>query len=86
MSVARILDGGIAAVGGGVDADGTRRHLRDGDDIGKLCRRQPVVVLHRLVLNQRQHAVSPSESEEADLKERDKQIEKNHIVGTNFTN
>ena len=44
--------------------------------------------LNRLMLNQRQHTIAATESEESDLKERDEQTEKYHksfIFGTDYT-
>ena len=70
--MAGIGNGSITAVGSGVDADGAWCHLRDSDDIGKLSRREPVVGLHRLVLNQRKHTITSAKAEEANLKESDK--------------
>ena len=74
----RVLQGSEPAVGGRVDADGARRHLRDGNHVGKLGRREPVVVDHRLGLDERQHAVATAKAEEANLEERDKEAQEYH--------
>ena len=71
MAIAGIMDGGIAAVGGGVDADGAGGHLRDGDDIGELGGGEPMVTLDGLMLDEREHTVAATESEQADFKEGD---------------
>ena len=41
---------------------------------------EPMMTLHRLVLDQRQHTIAATESEESDLKERDEQTEKYHLL------
>ena len=71
MAIAGIMDSGIAAVGGGVDADGAGGHLRDGDDIGELGGGEPMVTLDGLVLDEGEHAVAAAKAEEANLEERD---------------
>ena len=69
VAVAGIVNGGVAAVGGRVNADWAGGHLRDGHDVGELCRREPVVVHHRLGLYERKHAVAAAESEQTYLEE-----------------
>ena len=61
--------GSISAVGGRVDADRPRCHLRDGNDVGKLGRAEPMMSKDGLGLYQRQHSVSSTESEESDDEE-----------------
>ena len=73
-----VLHGRVATVGGAVDADGARRHLADGHDVGELGARHPLVVHHHLGLDEREHAVAAAETEEAYLEEGEKQTEKNH--------
>ena len=56
----------IADVGGAVDADGARRHLRDGDDVGEHLAGNPSRI-HHLALDEREHRVTPAEAEQADF-------------------
>ena len=49
---AGIMHGSITTIGGGVDADRTRCHLRDGDDIGKLLHRHPMILGYHLSLDE----------------------------------
>ena len=69
---AGIVYGGVAAVCGCVDANRTGRHLTYSHDVCELSRCEPSMVVHRLVLYQRQHAVAATESEESNLEERKK--------------
>lgn len=70
----------VAAVCGGVDADGTWCHLTYRHDIRKLAHRHPSVGPHHLVLYQRQHTVAATEPEEPDFEECDEQIEVYHNI------
>ncbi len=78
-AVAGVENGGVAAVGGRVDAHGAGRHLADGHDVGELCRGHPVPVVHHLALNKREHAVAAAKSEQPDFKKGDEEIEENHF-------
>ena len=81
--IAGIVHSHIAAVGGRVDADGPRRHLTDGHDVGELCCGEPVVMDDGLCLNERQHTVASTEPEESDFEEGEEklQVEQHHSVG-----
>ena len=59
----------VAAVGGWVDTDRAGGHLTDGYYVGELGGGHPVPVLHRLVLDEGEHAVASAEAEEANLEE-----------------
>lgn len=67
--VARVEDGGVACIGGGVDAHRARRHLADGKDVGKLLRGEPVVVDGHLTLDEGYHGIAAPEREEPDFEE-----------------
>ena len=75
---ASVMYGGIAAIGGGVDADRSRCHLRDGDDIGKFSHRHPMILCHHLSLDKGYHRIATSESEDANLYEYDEKLKKYH--------
>ena len=68
-------DGGVAYVGGGIDADGTGGHLRHGDDVGELTHGHPVVVGDYLTLDHGDHGVAAAEAEEADEEEGVEELE-----------
>ena len=56
--IALMQTGGITHVGGAVDADRTRSRLADSHNIRKLSIGEPVVLHHRLVVDERKHRIS----------------------------
>ena len=64
----------ISDVGRRVDGDGPGCDLRDGHDVGELGVREPLVLHDHLVLDEREHGVTSSESEESDLEVRDEEL------------
>ena len=76
--VARVDHGGVARVGGGVDAHGTGCDLRGGHNVGELLRGQPALFLHHVVLDEGNGGQSSAETEDADLQEGEKQPQENH--------
>ena len=74
------MDSCIAAIGSSVDTDRSRCHLRDGNHIGKLLHRHPMILRNNLSLNQGYHGIATSESEDAYLKEYDEKLKKYHIL------
>ena len=62
--------GHIANVGGTVDANRSRCHLRDSHDVGEgLCGDLWAPIFsHHQPLNERQHRISATETEQTDLK------------------
>ena len=72
--------GGVADVGGRVDADGAGSHLADGNDVGKFLRREPLVARDHLSLNHREHGISAAEPEQSDFEERIEQLQPNHLA------
>lgn len=73
------MHGRISAVCGRIYAYRTGRHLAYRHNIGKLARRKPPVMVHHLALNERQHAVAATETEQAYLKECYEKKQENHI-------
>ena len=63
--IAIVDDRRVARVSGAVDADRSWCCLTDGNDVSEFSIRQPMVLLHHFVLNQRQHGISTSEIEDA---------------------
>ena len=61
------------------DTDRSRCHLRDGNHIGKLLHRHPMILRNNLSLNQGYHGIASSESEDAYLNEYDEKLKKYHI-------
>jgi hypothetical protein len=49
---AGIMDSCIATIGSGVDTDRSRCHLRDGNHIGKLLHRHPMILRNNLSLDE----------------------------------
>lgn len=74
-----IDDGGVAYVGGGIDANGSGCHLRDGDDVGEFTHRHPMVVRDDFALYHREHGIATAETEEAYEEEGDEELEKEHL-------
>ena len=74
LSHAGILHGHVSAVSGRIDANGTRSHLTDRHNIGKLRRCEPRMMRYGLRLNERQHAVTSTESEESYLEKRNEEL------------
>ena len=74
-----IDDGGVAYVGGGVDANGTGCHLGHGHDVGKLSHRHPMVVGHYLALNHGEHGITATETEESDEEKGVEELEVEHF-------
>ena len=65
--ISRVVNRRVADVGRAVDANRPRRHLRDGDDVGKFLEGYPAVAIDHVGLDKRQHGVAPAETEDADL-------------------
>jgi hypothetical protein len=78
MLSASVDDGGISDVGGGIDANRTRCHLRDGNDIRELTHRHPMVVRDDLTLNHRDHGIATAEAEEAYEEEGVEELKEDH--------
>ena len=74
-AVAILHGGGVANVGGTVDAYRTRCHLADCHDVGELLGGNPVVARHHLAVDQRDDGVATSEAEESHLEESDEKKE-----------
>ena len=72
------MDSCIATIGSGVDTDRSRCHLRNGNHIGKLLHRHPMILRNNLSLNQGYHGIATSESEDAYLNEYDEKLKKYH--------
>ncbi len=68
----------VADIGGRVDGNRSGGNLRHGHNIGKLATRHPAVAGDHLVLDQRQHGVAASKTEEADLKIGEEELPKDH--------
>ena len=75
---AAVDHGGVADISGSIDADGARRHLADGEYIGELADRKPIVFHHHLVLDKCNHRVSTAESEDANFEERQEDADEKH--------
>ena len=62
-------DGGVACIGGGVNAYGTGGDLADGQDVGELLRGEPAVLFDNGTLDEGYHRIAAAEGEEADDEE-----------------
>lgn len=69
VPVAGVGDAGVAHIGGGVDADGSGRHLADCDNVGELSHSEPVVSVDDFALYHGNHGVAAAEAEESDFEE-----------------
>ena len=56
--ITRMETGGVAYIGGAVDADRTRSRLADSHDIRKLGIGEPMVLYYSFVMDERQHRIS----------------------------
>ena len=61
--------------GGGIDGDGPRSHLGDGDEIGELRHVQPVVDIHHLGLDEGEGRIPPAKAEKPDLEKAEKELD-----------
>lgn len=71
-------DGGVADVGGGVDAYGTGGYLADSENVGKFCRSNPGMTGYHLVVDEGNHGVAATEGEESDEEEGVEELEEDH--------
>ena len=60
--------------GRGVDRNRTRRHLRNGHQVGKLAHVQPVIVFDRLGLNHRHGSITAAYTEHSYLQKAEKKL------------
>lgn len=60
--------------GGGVDGQWARRHLGNGDDVGKGLLGNPAVPLHHLFLDGGDHRIAPADAEQPDLQKRQEKL------------
>ena len=65
--------------GRGIDGDGARRHLGNGDEIREFAHGKPAVGVHHLSLNQRHGRVAAAEAEKADLQKTQEELQINHF-------
>ena len=61
-----------------IDADRTRRHLRNSEHINELGHRQPVMSINNTCLDERHGSISAADTEDADLDEFPKQLKIYH--------
>ena len=69
VGVAQVQDRGVADIGRRIYAYRPRSALAYGHDVRELGIGEPGVLLHRLVLNEREHGITPAEIEYAYLGE-----------------
>ena len=69
VAVARIDHAAVTHIGGAVDADGARRALADGHDVGELAGADPMVVVHNLGLYHGNHGIAPTKAKQTDEEE-----------------
>ena len=75
MARAGLMQDLIADVGGAVDSDWARGHLRDGHDVGEGTFREPPMGHDNLSLDKGKHGVAATEREEPDDKEHPEKLE-----------
>ena len=70
--------------GRAVYRNGAGRHLRDGCQVHELLRRQPMVQVDRLALDQRDRGIAASDGKQADLHEAQEQLQQYHACSPPF--
>ena len=76
--ITSVKHGCIARIGGSIDADRPRSGLADGNNVGELTHGKPMVLVHHLILNERNHSISTAKVEYAYLCEYIEEFEENH--------
>ena len=74
--IAGIDKGSVAHVCRTIDADGTGSTLADGDNIGELSHRHPMIMSNHLALYHRKHSITSTEAEKPDEEESPEELEK----------
>ena len=69
VGIAGIQQGGVAHVGGRVDADGSGRHLADSYDVCEFLCREPPVAGDHFALYHGEHGIAASKAEQTYLEE-----------------
>ena len=78
MCTTSIDDSRVSYVGGRVDANRARRHLRDGNNIGEFAHGHPMMVGDDLALDHRDHRITSAKAEETDEEKGIEELEVNH--------